>query len=101
MSGSGGGRDLDFLCRDLEIPLWVEKRSRHEIDVATFGSLREVATWIFGVATWLGAGQEKRCRDPVLRSRPGLSLWPSQRDFNVATWASGCRKDPCRDIILR
>ena len=25
------------------------------------------------VATWLGAGQEKRCRDPVLRSRPGLA----------------------------
>ena len=24
-----------FWCRDLEIPLWVETRSRHEIDVAT------------------------------------------------------------------
>ena len=35
MSGGGGGRDLEFWCRDLEIPLWVETRSRHEIDVAT------------------------------------------------------------------
>ena len=35
MGGSGGGRDLDFWCRGLEIPLWAEKRSRHEIDVAT------------------------------------------------------------------
>ena len=65
------------------------------------GDIQEVVTWIFVVATWLGAGQEKRCRDPVLRSRPGLALRPSRRDFNVATWASGCRKDPCHDIILR
>ena len=35
MGGSEGGRDLDFLCRDLEIPLWAEMRSRHEIDVVT------------------------------------------------------------------
>ena len=35
MGGSGRGRDLDFLCRDLEIPLWAETRSRHEIDVTT------------------------------------------------------------------
>ena len=35
MGGSRGGRDLDFWCRDLEIPLWAETRSRHEIDVAT------------------------------------------------------------------
>ena len=35
MGGSGGGRDLDFWCRDLEIPLWAEMRSQHEIDVAT------------------------------------------------------------------
>ena len=35
MDGSERGRDLNFLCHDLEIPLWVETRSRHEIDVAT------------------------------------------------------------------
>ena len=36
MGGSGGGRDLNFWCRNLEIPLWAGKtRSRHEIDVAT------------------------------------------------------------------
>ena len=35
MGGSGGGGDLDFWCRDLEIPLLAETRSRHEIDVAT------------------------------------------------------------------
>ena len=46
-----------FRCRDLEIPLWAETRSRHEIDVATR----------------LGTGQEKRCHDPVLRSRPALA----------------------------
>ena len=35
MGGNGGGQDLDFLCCNLEIPLWEEKMSRHEIDVAT------------------------------------------------------------------
>ena len=35
MGGSVGGHDLDFWCRDLEISLWAEMRSRHEIDVAT------------------------------------------------------------------
>ena len=35
MGGIREGRDLDFWCRDLEIPLWTEMRSRHEIDVAT------------------------------------------------------------------
>ena len=35
MSGSGEGRDLEFWCHDLKIPLWAETRSRHEIDVAT------------------------------------------------------------------
>ena len=35
MGESRGGRDLDFWCRDLEIPKWAETRLRHEIDVAT------------------------------------------------------------------
>ena len=35
MGGRGGGRDLDFWRRDLEISLWAKTRSRHEIDVAT------------------------------------------------------------------
>ena len=35
MGGSGGGHDLDFWRHDLDIPLWAETRSRHEIDVAT------------------------------------------------------------------
>ena len=35
MGDSGGSRDMDFWCRDLEIPLWAETRSRHAIDVAT------------------------------------------------------------------
>ena len=35
MGGSGGGRDLDLWRRDLEIPLWAETMSRHEVDVAT------------------------------------------------------------------
>ena len=43
-------------CRDLEMPLWAEG-----CDIG------------FGVATWLGAGQQKLCRDPVWRSRPGLA----------------------------
>ena len=37
------------------------------------------------VATWLGAGQEKRCRDPVLRSRPGDARVVSRHRFDVAT----------------
>ena len=47
-----------FRCRDLEIPLWVETRSRHEIDVATWVSLPG------------GGGGH----DLVLVSRPGLGL---------------------------
>ena len=43
-----------FWCRDLEIPLWAETRSRHEIDVVASGSLQEG-------------------RDLDLASRPGLS----------------------------
>ena len=35
MSGSGKGRDLEVWCRDLKITLWVEMRSRNEINVAT------------------------------------------------------------------
>ena len=37
MGGNGGGRDMDFLCRDLEIPLWAETMrvmklmSRHRV----------------------------------------------------------------------
>ena len=41
MGGSGGGRDLEFWRRDLEIPLWVETRLGHEIYVATLVSLQE------------------------------------------------------------
>ena len=39
MGGSGGGRDLEFWRRDLEIPLWVETRSRHRL------ASKRVATW--------------------------------------------------------
>ena len=66
LAGQKGGRDLDLWCRGLESPLWAQAMSRHRL------VYRRVATW-FGVATWLGAGLEKRCRDPVLRSRPGVA----------------------------
>ena len=59
--------------------------SRHGTDVATWpvgkrscdmklmsrhrGVSRRVATWFWCVATWLGARQEKQCRDTDLMSR--------------------------------
>ena len=55
MGGSGGGHDLEFWRRDLEVLLWAETRPRHEIYVATYVSLQEG-------------------RDLVLVSRPGLGL---------------------------
>ena len=59
-----------------------------EIDVATWTSVWDVATWGLtsrhGVATWLEAGQEKRCRDTNVMSRHGVA-W-----VGVATW-SWCR----------
>ena len=53
MRGTDAGRDLG-------IPLWAETRSRHKIDVATYGSLQEGRDLVlvsrpgFGVATWIG-----------------------------------------------
>ena len=66
MGSSVGGRDLEF-----DVATWKshcgQERGR---DMKTMSRHRLVSR---RVATWLGAGQEKRCRDPVLRSRPGLA----------------------------
>ena len=78
-----------------EVATW---RSRHEIDVATWATVWKVATWKrcrdigeapggrdmklmsrHRVATWLEAGQEKRCRDTDLMSRHDYGC------LNVAT----------------
>ena len=50
MGGSGGGRDIIF-------------------EVATWVAVGEVATWIFGVATWKSHCGQKRRRDMKLMSR--------------------------------
>ena len=58
-----GGRDLVYGVATWKFHCGQERShdmksmSRHRL------VSRRVATW-FGVATWLGAGQEKRCCDP-------------------------------------
>ena len=93
MGGSGGGRDLDFWRRDLEIPLWAETRPRHEIDVATkvnlqvgrdlvsvsrpglgLGRRNGVATPFFEVATWAVLVEQKGGCDMGFTSRLGLVI---------------------------
>ena len=72
---------MDFWCRDLKGPLWVETVSQHEIDVATLGSLQE------------GRDLDKSgwCRDTDLMSRHGSAcmvvVWCRDPIFEVATWA--------------
>ena len=56
-----------------------ERRSRHEVDVATKVCVQEVVTWI-DVATWAAVWEvatRKRCRDigwSSRRSRPGSGV---------------------------
>ena len=76
MGGSGGGRDL-------EIPLWAETRSRHEIDVATWVILQEGRDLVSVLRPGLGPGRRKGVATPFLRSRPGR-FWLGRRE--VATW---------------
>ena len=60
-----------FWCRDLEIPLWAETRSRHEIDVATLGSLQEGRDLDLASRPGLGKAWVSLVSQPgVLRSRP-------------------------------
>ena len=61
--GQERGRDMKLMSRHR----LVSRRSRPGMDVTT----------------WLRVGQEKRCRDPGLRSRPGL-FWLGGKE--VATW---------------
>ena len=47
------------------------------------------------VATWLGTGQEKRCRDTDLMSRHGVAwvgvaTWSWRRDMGQAAYAVHC-----------
>ena len=42
----------------------------------------------------------KRCRDPVLRSRPGLACVRSRPSFDIATWSGAGQEKRHRDLAL-
>ena len=42
----------------------------------------------------------KRCRDPVLRSRPGLACVRSRPGFDIATWSGAGQEKRHRDLAL-
>ena len=80
MGGSVGGRNLDF-----GVATWKshygQKRGRDMKSMSPHGLVSRGGGG--GVATWVGAGQEERCRDPL---------------FEVATWIWVATKAGCLGV---
>ena len=58
---------------EMDVATWLELarlglKSRHHFEVTTWVAVGEVATWIFGVATWESHCGQKRGRDIKLMS---------------------------------